>query len=110
MTETVIIIGADAGNLVRQVEHRERLTFDSLREFDLWRHGQSDRTTGSTIEVDVMAALRELQRPRADLSAEVKIFIDELCLRAEPPKTVEGEHSGRCVIPDPSAALERDSA
>ena len=89
MTQTVIIIGAGAERLVRHVEVREPLLFDSLREFDLWRHGQADGATRGTIEVDVMAGLRELGRPRADLQGEARLFIDELCSREEPPKTIE---------------------
>jgi AraC-like DNA-binding protein len=83
------LIGPGAGDLMGRRVPETVITFESTREFDLWRQGQTSGELAPTIEVDVRAALREIRRPRADLDGEVLAFIDALCKRRIVPARVE---------------------
>lgn len=88
MQDVLIIIGARGGRASEAVDD-EVMTFRTLSEFDRWRHGLRSSAVAETIEVDVMAALRELGTPRFDLSGGVRQMIDSLCKSNSVPPRVE---------------------
>ena len=93
MQEVLIIIGARGGRVAEAFDD-EAMTFRTLSEFDRWRHGMRSSGVAETIEVDVMAALRELGKPRFDLSGEVRLMVELLCDSGSVPPRVEQ------IVPD----------
>jgi hypothetical protein len=85
---TMIIIGPGADHLARASGVRA-LTFESVREFDLSRYEPATGALALTIEVDVRAALREIDRPLGDLDGIVLEVIGALCRRERVPTRVE---------------------
>ncbi|HUF17676.1 MAG TPA: hypothetical protein VMS12_06510 [Thermoanaerobaculia bacterium] len=83
------IIGPGAGDLLGRRVPETAITFESTREFDLWRQGKTSGELAPTIEVDVRAALREIRHPRTDLQGEVLAIIETLCQRRTVPARVQ---------------------